>query len=232
MGDDKNKLQIEKVENLPGIQEVRAGSSHSLFLDFIGEVWLSGAFYTNLGLSDNRYSSPVKIDNLPRILSISAGHTHSLFLDEQGGVWVLGANSCGQLGFEDKKAREIPEKMPNISSVQVICAGGYHSILLKEGATWVCGSNSFGQLGLGDTTDRCTLNKISGDTVWKEAAAGSQHTILIDSDGFPWTCGRNGMGQLGLDSERRVLSPEKIGTLPLLLDREKDRPLKIKSARV
>jgi alpha-tubulin suppressor-like RCC1 family protein len=65
------------------------------------------------------------------------------------------------LGLGDKKIRLTPAKLPGLTGVKAIAAGGAHSLALTEsGEMYAWGSNDDGQLGLAEGKKRLTPTKV------------------------------------------------------------------------
>lgn len=92
-----SRTRPTKIEGLPLILSTSTGNGHTLFLDFEGNVWISGRLGTHhnkyiltqefqlkifvVGLGDYNYrDTPTKIENLYDIKSVSAGGTHTIFM--------------------------------------------------------------------------------------------------------------------------------------------------------
>ena len=151
LGDNKRRSKAQKVQNLPCIKEIFAGCQHTMFLGEDGSVWGTGYNSTGeLGSNKKGIVKPVRIDGLPEIKMIALGWNHSLFLDLSGGVWACGSNSKCQLGMNNRHRLSVlePELLPNLPEIQMIAAGGTHSLFVDvENSLWACGSNDRNQLG-------------------------------------------------------------------------------------
>ena len=154
--DLSRKVRPTKIESLPIIVAVAAGSQHSSFLDFHGNVWMCGSNGEGrLGLGDTvERHTPEKITTLPKIKAISI-RSSSLFLDCEGGVWGCGFNGDGRLGLGPGQEVVLAPRKIDLPVIQNICSGGRHSLFQDyQGFLWSCGDNACGQLGLGDVIAR------------------------------------------------------------------------------
>jgi len=123
-------------------------------------------------------------DNLPAInlgtnryaVEIALGITHSCARLDNGTVKCWGANSFGQLGLGDTKARgrlttEMGDNLPIVNlgtgrTAKRIFAGGNHSCALLDNDTMKCwGANTDGQLALGDSKNRGDQANEMGDSL-------------------------------------------------------------------
>ena len=99
-----------------------------------GETVARAWGYNQYGqLGDGTYThrnTPVGVSNLKGIQALAAGEVHSLALMEDGTVWAWGANTSGQLGngADGHGWSKTPVTVSNLSRVQAIVAGGYHSL--------------------------------------------------------------------------------------------------------
>src|SRR3990167_4410998 len=204
--EEGKKLEPTKILNLPKIQALSGGKSHSLFLDIDGNVWAAGNNGNGqLGTGNlNDSQKPVKVLNLPKIKSISAGAYVSWFVDFNGNVWGCGANGKGELGFGDSRARLQPSKLSAAlqdltikDPVRIISVGGNEaaSIFLTEtGSVFTCGSNN-----------RKTPTLVGGIPKMSKICPGHGFRFMcVDEEGNVWGWGQNGSGQLGVgDSNHR-----------------------------
>src|SRR6266481_1285993 len=82
---------------------------------------------------------------------------------------------------------------PNVSSAQVIAAGGSHSLsVCSDNTVLGWGNNSSGQLG--DRTNgnaRTTPVPVYSLTGITAVAGGGNHSIFLKNDGTVWACGLN-----------------------------------------
>jgi len=76
----------------------------------------------------------------------------------------VGRNFNGELGLNDNKNRNIPQKLPNIIPISISC-GGFHSMVITNEGLFVWGNNKYGQLGLNDNNDRNILQKLSQSSI-------------------------------------------------------------------
>jgi alpha-tubulin suppressor-like RCC1 family protein len=194
---------------LSGVQAIAAGSFHSLALKNDGTVWAwGGNFAGQLGNGTTTDSStPVQVGNLDRVKAIAAGWYYSLALKNDGTVWAWGSNTSGQarlisgqLGRDEITDSSTPIEVGGLpGGVELIAAGGYHSLALKDdGTVWAWGLNIVGLLGNGTTTHHSStpvqVSEVGGIEV---IVAGSSHSLALKDDGTVWAWGANGSGQLG-----------------------------------
>lgn len=194
--------------NLTAIQDVAAGSAHSLALAQNGAVWAWGLNSSgNLGDGTliNRSQAVAALDTVGPISGTSAvavGEAFSLAL-RQGSVWAWGVNNFSQLGdgttTTRSKAVPVLSATGALTGITALAAGANHGVALKgDGTVWVWGSNNQGQLGLGNTLTQNRAVSIPGVNDALAIAAGSAQTYILRSigGGTAWGSGQNNAGQL------------------------------------
>src|SRR3990167_9466578 len=211
-----SKWKAEKINSLPIITAISAGSQFSLFLDESGCVWSCGKNeYGELGLGNAKQTNqPQKITGMPRIMLAFALGRSSLFLDYSGSVWVCGFNGYGQLGLGDNTYRSKVDQVKNLPKIKFISGGFFHSLFLDfEGCVWSCGRNSDGELALGHKKDANKPEKVRGLPRIKQMAGGVYFSLFLDEEGYVWACGSNFHGELGLGHNRQICEPERINSI-------------------
>jgi alpha-tubulin suppressor-like RCC1 family protein len=134
-----------------------------------------------------------------------------LALARDGSVWAWGEGGDGRLGVgalpvikfkthtpASMKYLVFPMRIPGLSDVAAISAGGEHSLaLLKDGTVLAWGGNKYGQLGDGTTTDRSTPVPVQGLRKAISICAGSLNSFAVQEDGAVFAWGSNDGGALG-----------------------------------
>ncbi|MFP5318324.1 MAG: hypothetical protein ACLGI2_08515 [Acidimicrobiia bacterium] len=132
----------------------------------------------------------------------------------QGSAWTWGWNAVGQLGDGTTTDRRTPVKVPDLSGVVAVSAGGYHTLALRgDGTVWAWGWNVVGQLGDGTTTDRPAPVKVPGLSGIVAVSAGGLHSLALGGDGTVWAWGLNAVGQLGDGTAAGRLRPVAVDGL-------------------
>ena len=149
-GNESYRTLPARINGLPSIVAVAAGSQHALALAADGRVWAWGdqrnGILGNLQL-DAGIALPAQIANLTDVVAIAAGTNHSMALRKDGSVWVWGL----VLTDEDAYAVGFPLEFPGLGNASSITAGLAHSLVAKtDGTVWSWGINIEG--GLGDGT--------------------------------------------------------------------------------
>ena len=139
-----------RINSLPAMTAVAAGTAHSLALATDGTVWgwgdQSDGVLGNQRI-DAGVAQPSQIAGLTDVVAIAAGTNHSMALRKDGSVYVWG------LLFLEDDAYPIgtPQEFPGLGHVSSISAGLAHSVVAKsDGTVWSWGLNIEG--GLGDGT--------------------------------------------------------------------------------
>lgn len=144
-------------------------------------------------------------------VDISVGHEHVLALARDGSVWAWGEGGQGRLGVgtlpvinfkthrpAPMKYLVFPVRIPGLSDVVVVSAGGDHSLaLLKDGRVLSWGANKYGQLGDGTTIDRTTPVPVQGIGKAIAICAGSLISFAVLEDGTTVAWGNDAGGSLG-----------------------------------
>ena len=199
VGHRKNQTQPSKIQNLPKLSAISAGTYHTLFLSDSGEVWSCGDnSYGQLGVPTSFPALfPVKLEVPVPIVSISGGNFHSLFLDIDGNVWSCGMNTFGQLGCEvGTLTVSSPRKISGVPFVSEISAGQNCSLLLtRDGEVWASGDAK----GLNINSPKPKkYSKLPCITTM----SSSSHYLFLDCNSRIWVTGENCSGQLGTDFDK------------------------------
>ena len=191
-----------------------AASWHTLALTADGQVYAWGRnTYGQLGNGrfglESKETGPVRIAGLADIVAISAGWDHSLALTRSGQVYAWGSRSHGQLGDGTRETGlpvAVPQKVPGLTEITAVAAGGQHSLALrKDGTLMAWGSNWNGQLGNGKlkagSHSAVPQPVIGSDSKGLLAsvvgvAAGGLHSLAVTADGQVYAWGYNGTGQI------------------------------------
>jgi alpha-tubulin suppressor-like RCC1 family protein len=189
---------------------VATGFAHSCAILDDGSVKCWGANASGqLGYGDRtmRLTPPLNAVNLgvgrtARALALGAYHSCALLDNFTMKCW--GSNSDGQLGYNDKTQRAVPDANvlnfgPDVT-VRSMNVGTYHSCaILSDNSLRCWGRNSDGQLGLGDTTARLapsTSVDVGTGLIPRQVTAGLSHTCALFDEGIFQCWGGNEEGQL------------------------------------
>jgi alpha-tubulin suppressor-like RCC1 family protein len=206
------------------------GTNYYIYTNLVMEMVTNVVTFTNI-LKVPQYSTVTNVEEVDNIVTVAmlnrltswrwpgasslagvlaGGGYHSLVLDPSGTVWAWGGNPFGQLGTGSFSAgREQIETVADLSGVNSLAAGYYHSLALKsDGTVWAWGADFMGQLGNGTTIHLPGVPPLPDigspepvqtlelrDVV--AVAAGGFHNLALQESGAVWAWGGNWYGQLG-----------------------------------
>lgn len=184
VGDTTLRSRAEKMKasggaDFTGVADIAAGVAHSVMLKSDGTVWNCGQ-QSNGRLGNgvsvaSSITAPVQVLAVPssgdpyrenpaagleRIVMVAAGPRHSLALKAGGTVWAWGSNTQGQLGDGSTTDRDRATKVPGLTDIIWIGAGGRDGssntsfALKRDGTLYAWGSNGNRELADGTTTNR------------------------------------------------------------------------------
>lgn len=220
------------VINLTNITAVSGGYQHSLALRPDGTVWAWGSnFNGELGNGANAdRATPVQVGAgiaafNTHVVAVSAGSYHNLALTDDGKVWAWGYNGYGELGDGTTTKRNVPVQVKavaggaQLSNVEQISAGEYHSVALKsDGTALVWGYNGDGEVGNGTTNPtgcQCvqypaqTTATLMGTVV--QISAGQYHTVAVNTLGDVYAWGDGSVGEIGDGTTTNRSMPVQVG---------------------
>ncbi len=226
-------------EPMTGVDQVSAGTQHSMILKENGTLWAVGAnlFYQLGDGTRTQRSTPVAVKETPpgggdvapaitEVDQISCGSYHSMILKENGALWAVGGNEYGQLGDGTKTNKstsvEVKEKSsgsgpaPAMTAVAYVSSGSDHAVILREnGDVWAVGRNDSGQLGDGTNAEKkipVQVKTAEGEPMTEvtQVSAGRQHSMILKENGTLWAVGRNDSGQLGDGSTAHKKIPVQV----------------------
>jgi alpha-tubulin suppressor-like RCC1 family protein len=195
-----------KIPNLKA-KVISCGDSHTVAIDFEGEVWGWGNNEAGqLGLlNSEEIRTPTRLGMKAK--QVVAGYVLTALISPDDKLWIWGANPEGQLGLGDTQSREIPTLVPNLL-VKQVALGVHHTLALDlKGSVWGWGWNEHGELGLGEEERSLIPVRIPVPKA-KSVTAGRFHSIIIDLEDNIWVSGFNEHGGLGLGDtkERRTFT--------------------------
>lgn len=202
------------------VVEVRAGAAHACVVRQRGDIACWGAG-TDGQLGDGAFRSrpapgPVAaVAGLARASSLALGARHTCALGD-GAVWCWGANESGQLGLGDTVPRAVPERVPGLTNVTAVVAGGaFTCALATDGAVRCWGRNTDGQLGLGAPSDpgASVPMLVTALGAAETLAARDRHACAVTTDGRVACWGANEQGELGDGTRVSRAAPVEVTAL-------------------
>ncbi len=205
-GDKPNLVQV-RISEVPEVDQISAGTYHTMILKKDGTLWAVGL--NNFGQLGDGWTDPMAnptqvMERVPggqpipmtEVAQVSVGTSHTMILKTNDTLWAVGNNQYGQLG--DGSTNGNLDTKQVLNEVAQVSAGGSHSMILKKNDTlWAVGNNQYGQLGNGDETGANQLNPVQVMTEVAQVSAGAYHTMVVKKNGTLWAFGRNNNGQLG-----------------------------------
>jgi serine/threonine protein kinase len=190
-----------------------------------------------IGCGDNSNQlKPIKIIgfNNEKVVAISCGAGHTLALTECGHVFSWGYNAFGQLGINNTKNQNFPNKviLSNDVVIKSISCGKAHSLLLSmDEEVYAFGCNSFGALEISNIYIQMIPTKIYSYFRFTSIASHWMTSISIaksDNDlCFVWGQTENKViitpkktGIKSMDDLFAIYSKEKITYKPIVLMNE------------
>ncbi len=149
-----------------------------------------------------RSNTPLPVAAKFDAVDVSSTSEHVLALARDGSVYAWGRGDAGQLGigpmpvvnYKTRSARvenfmPLPVRIPGLTDVVAISAGGMHSLaLLQDGTVRAWGENRLGQVGDGTRTNRDTPTPVRGvrNVVAIAALGSSSVAVLSDGTAMAW----------------------------------------------
>lgn len=131
-------------------------------------------------------------------------------------MYSFGINGYAQLGLGDRDRRSVPTLVEQLSNIEQIAAGGFHSIALtRDGKVYAWGSNSEGRSGVGgsnvDVSHTLTLLPALQNFNVKLVACGGNFSYAVTSNDQVYSWGGSCGGATGILEVR--LEPELVPEL-------------------
>jgi alpha-tubulin suppressor-like RCC1 family protein len=200
----------------PGtIKQLATGlrSSGALLTD--GSLWTWGDDqYGQLGYAGNGglVTTPTRVPGLSGVIQFSLGDEGNGYaVESDGSVWAWGDNSHAQLGNGSTSSTSSPIRVPLLTGVREVAAGGYYAMARKsDGTVWAWGDNSDGELGDGTTYNESLPEQVASLDGIAQIASGGAESFAVRADGTLYSWGRNSSGELGNGTTTTVLSPTPV----------------------
>jgi len=166
-------------------QQVAAGGSHCVALDFSGNIWTwgdgSNGACGNGTTNPNVYPEPIVFDPPRTFVQVGAGLDFSVAIDDTGQVFTWGANAHGQLGNGGYGQALIPSFaiIANAQTIATHSRAQHVACITVDAFLYTWGLNTSGQLGTGTTIDSPTPAYITGAKRPGQCFVGAAHTGVI-----------------------------------------------------
>lgn len=168
VGSTKNRIDTpQKVNGLSDIVSVAAGYSHSLAVDYNGQVYAWGSNNSGqLGNDTTKNSgTPQAVLTIKKAVQVSAGNETSMAFTSDNRVYTWGYGEYGQLGSNStSNYRTKPDTVSSggFGTPVLIASGMNHNMLLNNrGAVYTWGRNRDGQLGTDKNANGTTPQNIN-----------------------------------------------------------------------
>lgn len=156
----------QMVEGLMDIVSIAAGYSHSLAVDFNGQIYSWGS--NGRGQLGNGKTvdsnTPQTVSAVKKAVQVSAGYETSMAFTEDGKLYTWGYGEYGQLGNNNSEnSRSNPGAITgnNFGTPVLIASGMNHNLLLNNrGTVYTWGRNGDFQLGTGKNSNATTPQRI------------------------------------------------------------------------
>ena len=112
------------IKDIPEIQRIECGYSHSMCIDINNNLWIFGSNYNGqLGLGDteDRYK-PILHPTLSNIIDISSGGFHTFVKTIDNKIYAFGDNSKSQLGIETSKDKQLTPIQVFVDKEDIWCS--------------------------------------------------------------------------------------------------------------
>ena len=139
------------------------------------------------------------------IIKIITKIAHCFAISSSNIIYGWGNNENGQLGFGDKKNRNLPEEIPYFKGIEIddVKCGSRHSFFIEKNFhnIYCCGDNNLGELGPENNKNyekpqKFTFFKDKNNII--EISSGSFHLLCLLKNNEVYSWGYNYYGQLGL----------------------------------
>ncbi len=187
----------------PGtIRQLATGLRSSAALLTDGSLWTWGDdSYGQLGYgtSGGLITTPTRVPGLSGVTQVALSDEGSGYaVESDGSLWTWGDNSGAQLGNGSTTSTSSPVRVPLLTGVMQVAAGGQYALALRrDGTVWSWGINSHGELGDGTTYNESLPEPVSGLTGIAQVASGGAESFAVRADRTLYSWGWNSAGELG-----------------------------------
>ncbi|CAD8134090.1 unnamed protein product [Paramecium pentaurelia] len=202
------------ITDLPPVNMIACGSSHSIAANSHGLVYFWGFYANTHGPIGEAVSKPKKLDNITNgIKKILCGQNHTMVLLDNFKLLTWGDAETLVIGRKSETRRSViqnlnPQPIKMKRPIIDIFTGASHAfvkVLLKDNKPGIYGwgLNNYGQLGIGNQENQQLpyLVEFFENMDIVDMVGGEHHTIALDCEGNVYSFGRNDDGQLGLGEQ-------------------------------
>jgi alpha-tubulin suppressor-like RCC1 family protein len=139
-----------------------------------------------------------------KVVQVETSYYNSFMVTSEGRLFGTGRNNYNQLGSVYSTNDQMTfVELTDISGVEMIASGFYHTIaLMEDGTVKGVGYNGYGQMGLGNSTSLTQWTDLGLENI-EFVTCGYYNTYVIDKSGVIYVTGDNGNGQLGINNTTR-----------------------------
>jgi alpha-tubulin suppressor-like RCC1 family protein len=226
-GQTAGSSSYSSIAGISGVTEVSAGENYTCALDADKKVRCWGAVATDgIGALGNGPAQPIEGLGGVRHLTAGVDHACGLFDDDTVACWGLdiygeasGSRTPGCTSPSQPGCYVPVTKIPGLTNIVQISAGGRHSCALRrDGTVWCWGENLTGQVtgnetlaqGCPVTDDTCSaptpVTQVMGISGATQVSAGYVHTCALIDDGTVRCWGSNDSLQSGGGASSRPIA--------------------------
>ncbi|CAD8149009.1 unnamed protein product [Paramecium pentaurelia] len=229
--DDKGVLGRPKIEgqdarvpalitDLPPVDMIACGSSHSIAANSHGLVYFWGFYANTHGPIGEPVQKPKKMDNITEgIKKILCGQNHTMVLLESQKLLTWGDAETLVIGRKSETRRSIiqnlnPQPIKMKKPILNIFTGASHAFVkvqMKENKVGIFGwgLNNYGQLGIGNQENQQlpVLIEYFDNIDIIDMVGGEHHTIALDTEGI--YIHLVDMMMDNLDQEKKLMNNQK-----------------------
>jgi len=211
---------FEFMSELWGLSDIVAVSDHlALRSDGTVRAWGDNSVgQLGNGWVGSASDTPVPVVGIDHVVEVAGTRSNRFALRDDGTVWAWGLAYWTGLGDQSDgtaKAYPVPVRIPGLSGIKHIAAGGLSAFAVAaDGTVWAWGHNSDGQLGTGTSAQAWVPVQVPALKGARTIVAAGSSGMAVMADGGVMTWGLNNRGVLGrVTSCVTACPPERIPSL-------------------